>query len=182
MKRIEGIVGASLALRIGAVFLVLGGTALAFLGGRGAATNAALSPPSLDLGGPTCSVPAEQSRVRWMAAERAATARLARYPFDAADGVEAVSLLHEAALCAERSADLVAAERLAELERTWIARIRDDFRARVVRVRVALEREPRGVALHEVTELRRMLAHTRGEYSTWLEATERRLERAGDRP
>lgn len=182
MKGVSRDVGASLPLRIGAALVVLGGAALALLGNANQAADAALLPPPLDLGGPACPVSVDQATARSRIAERAALGRMARYPFDAEDGVEAVALLHEAALCARSDGDAMTSERLEALERTWNARVRADYRARIVRVKMALEREPRAVAIHEVTELARMLKRSPGEYSTWLEATKRRLERAGDRP
>jgi hypothetical protein len=174
-------VGASLPLRFGAAVIVLGGAALAFLGGRARTATVAMLPPSLELDGPGCTVSVEDAAMRARSAELAAVARMARYPFDTEEGVEAARLLHEAARCARTARDDVAAGRIEALEGRWIARLGADYRARTIRVRVALDRDTPAIALFEVTELGRLLHRSTGEYVLWLGREKRRLERGGDR-
>jgi hypothetical protein len=174
-------VGASLPLRFGAAVFVLGGAALTFLGGGARTAAVAMLPPPLELDGPGCTVSVEDAAARARSAELAAVARMARYPFDTGEGVEAARLLHEAARCARTARDDVAAARIQALEGRWIARLGADYRVRTIRVRVALDRETPAIALSEVTELGRLLQRSTGEYVKWLEREKRRLERGGDR-
>lgn len=174
-------VGAALPLRLAAALTVLGGASFAILPETTPAVFAFPKPPPLPLAAPGCGTSVEQAPARAGVAELAAASKMARYPFNPEEGVEAARLLSVALACARASRDEPTIERLQDIGGRWADRLEADYRSLQVQVRVALDRDAPAVALGAVRGLRRFLARSTGAYVSWLEREERRLERGGAR-
>jgi hypothetical protein len=183
--RLTFVLDASSADRVRALVLGLGGVAVvaASLFGlralRSQAQNTYVDPPALvgsQLACPETDAQAAESRAR--DAEGSGLAKRERYPFDPADGPEALSLLREAAACfgtAGRTQDAARADAAA---REWEERLNSDYTALHTRLRVALERNQSGEALGAAKELELLLSRS-GEhpYRVWLGARRQELEK-----
>lgn len=176
-------VGSALPPRLVVTVIVLGAAAVAVYGGASRPALPAAPPPPpafgdvVNLAGSPCAEPLEGARVRQAVAELAGTTTMARYPFIPEEGMRGARLLREASACARAAGDTVAVARLDAAAARWAARLSADYRSRVVRVEIALEREPRETALAEVRALRRLLGPAAGAYVSWLDHEALRLER-----
>jgi len=103
-----------------------------------------------------------------------AQAKQIRGAFVPADAVEAVSLYEDAAACFKRAERSHLARR-AELRATELRRrTTDRYRARQLRLSLALEAQDWGAVDREVRSLTAMLGHGDGPYRRWLAALHRR--------
>lgn len=116
-------------------------------------------------------------------AERAhlgALAKVARYPFEAADGVEALGLFAEARACYEQGGRPEDAERVRSELGRWRDRLEQEYQAHQLGLERALENGAQAQALAEIARLRALLAHAGLDpYVAWLSRAERRLKRRG---
>ncbi len=183
--RLTFVLDASSADRVRALVLGLGGVAVvaASLFGlralRSQAQSAYVDPPALVASQASCpETDAQAAESHARDAESAGLAKRERYPFDPADGPEAVSLLREAAVCfgtAGRSQDAARADAAAS---EWEERLNSDYTALHTRLRVALDREQSSEALGAAKELELLLSRSaESPYREWLVARRQELEK-----
>jgi hypothetical protein len=156
----------SLIVAVAAVFA-------AFSVGRGSGANAPLgNAPALPAPWIACGADAAQARQRADDAERTAQARMARYPFAPDEGMRALALLAEARDClllaGARSGDTPLAARAA----IYRARIANDYRDHLTRVRHALELDDLPHAVDDVRYLSALFAGRDEAFSAELRTLE----------
>jgi hypothetical protein len=186
--RLTFVLDASSADRMRALFVGLFGVAVvvAALFGlralRSQSQSTYVDPPALVGGQPSCpATDAQAAETRARDAESSGLAKRERYPFDPADGPEALSLLREAAVCFGTAGRTQDASRVDATAKEWEERLTSDYTALHTRLRVALEREQSGEALGAAKELELLLSRS-GEhpYRDWLGARREQLEKKRD--
>lgn len=138
------------------------------------------APPALRIPAMRCS--AEKSRAKSAAldAERAGLAKIARYPYAAADGPKALDRLIEAERCYAFAGDTEAQTRLALRAKHWQARIERDYRDHLIRYDRAIAVEQNDEAKREIDFLLAFLADYEGPFVNRLRSEQLTL-RTGDR-
>jgi hypothetical protein len=140
----------------------------------------AVAPPLFDenVACPNASGPARHRADR---DAEGAIARSERYPFDAQDGVRAVTLFRRATAC-YRAVGATQEARLMQREGDLMQRrIEGDYAAHQVRLRRALQQNRLADALLETQALIELLRHREGNgYLTWLRQLSRQLQLAID--
>ncbi len=108
---------------------------------------------------------------------RAATAKEQSYPFVTGDGLIAAGYLAQAVACAEGAGDTVAVAALQQEQARWTQKLRGDYRALQLQLKLALEQKRDGEALKSTRLLLELLEkQPPGKYITWLTDLSRRLE------
>jgi len=183
--RLSFVLDASAAERARA--FVLGLAALAALAAlsfgfgtlRGAERDVAIEPQSLTENVPACTESdALGAEARAREAEGGGLAKRERYPFDPADGPEALMLLREAALCYGRAGRTQDAARVNIAAREWEENLEGDYAALRTRLELALDRKHSSEALGAVKQLELLLGRS-GEhpYREWLASRRRELDK-----
>ncbi|HJL14934.1 MAG TPA: FHA domain-containing protein [Sandaracinaceae bacterium LLY-WYZ-13_1] len=114
--------------------------------------------------------------------ERAGRAMIERYPFDPAEGVQAVARLRHAAACFRAAGDRESESRVTERRTELEERVRQDYGEARYRLGRALARRDYQAALHQTRRLSALLSDRPGTYQEWLTTLERRLRlRQADR-
>ncbi len=108
-------------------------------------------------------------------AERAAFAKMERYPYVYQDGVEAVRLMSESRNCYQAAGDSSQAARVQKALDTWTRRLEQDYRSLRLRLRLALADVQSDEARRIVRILRDLLSHRDDSYTQWLVRVEQRL-------
>ena len=139
------------------------------------------APPQLFDAAVACGRPAESAAARAVVLEQAAASKMDRYPFEPADGVEAVRLLAEARACFATGGDRASVGRTSSILSLWKHRIDAEYRAHQLRLQLSLGADRTDDALRELRALRRLLAHQNNAYTDWLENQERRLRAEKER-
>jgi hypothetical protein len=150
---------------LGALALLACGWALASASHPTRPAHGATQAPPLEVAAQTCP-PTGDAHERARDAEAAAAARIARYPFEAAEGLAALRELARAAACFERAAEAEALERVRMRARTWRHELERDYRGARVRLERAL-RDDR--TEHARTEARTLLALLDGMESAYTQ-------------
>jgi hypothetical protein len=148
---------------------------------RGAAADGIatpeLNPPSFFEVVASCTaVGPEAAEARGREAERLALAKKARYAFDARDGVEALALLQESAVCFRDVGRIQDAQRMSGEFGGFRERVGDDYAALRLRLRSALAAQRWREALDATRELERFLGQGDDAYRQWLASLRRQLE------
>lgn len=107
--------------------------------------------------------------------ERAAFAKMERYPFDHQDGIEAVRLLSEARDCYQTAGEIVQETRVQKALNTWMRRLEQDYRSHRLRLRLALAAARYDKAKRTLRILQNLLSHRDDSYTEWLDHVEREL-------
>ncbi|MCB9709119.1 MAG: hypothetical protein H6714_10060 [Myxococcales bacterium] len=105
----------------------------------------------------------------------AAGAKEERYPFDPADGVQAVVLYRQASKCYEAIGEAKFSEYARVQAQRLERRIRVDLQIHQTRLERSLKEKAYPQALGEARFLRRLLANDTSRYGAWLDLVERRL-------
>jgi len=108
--------------------------------------------------------------------ERAAFAKMERYPFDHQDGVEAVRLLSEARDCYQTVGEIVQVTRVQQALDSWTRRLEQDYRSHRLRLRLALANARYDKARRTLRILQNLLSHRDDNYTKWLDHVERELD------
>lgn len=155
---------------------ILAWTLLSDPGGHGLETEAPAE--QLVLFDPEVPCPASGASALYNADEdaEAALAKSERYPFDASDGVESVTLYRRSQSCYTTVGQTDAASRM-RAEGDWMQRrIEEDFTTHRLRLTRAMEQERWPDALLETRALIALTRHRDHPYVQWLMRNERRLQ------
>lgn len=128
--------------------------------------------PALSFEPRSCAALPDARRERMVAAEALARSKMARYPFDAREGVGAAALLGEAESCATSASAASDAARLDVARSAWEARLEADYRALELRLRVALARGDTSVVVREASAMRPLVSAS-STYAEWLDGVVR---------
>lgn len=110
-------------------------------------------------------------------AEHAALAKQERFPFDARDGVEAASLLGQARACFATAALEPDRARVESELAQWSERLRQDYAALQLKLRVALDNDRREDALDACLGLEALLgSRPDSPYRQWLQSVRRKSQ------
>ncbi len=186
--RLTFVLDASSADRVRALVIGVGALAVvvaSFFGLsalRSQSQSAYADPPELGESRPACpDTDAQAAETRARDAESLGLAKRERYPFDPADGPEALTLLREAAVCFGSAGRTQDATRAAASATEWEERLGSDYTSLHTRLRVALDRKQSGEALGAAKELDRLLSRSAEHpYRVWLAARLRELEKKRD--
>ena len=183
--RLAFVLDASSAERARGLVLVLGvaaavGALFFGLGQFGSRSRSAeVEPPELGANQPSCAEPdARSAEERARASESAGLAKRERYPFDPAEGPEALTLLREAAACFRSAGRIQDAARAEDAAREWGGRLQDEYAALRARLTLALDRKRSAEALGAAKELELLLGRIGDHpYRDWLAARRKELEK-----
>jgi hypothetical protein len=132
-------------------------------------------PPALFADPAPCAFTGAPAAHRARESAEAANAKAERYPFEAQDGVEAVSLYGIASSCYAAAGQDADAQRMTR-ERDLIARrLDEDYVTHRLRLERALKNEQPRDALAEARALKALTRHLETPYVTWITMLERRL-------
>jgi hypothetical protein len=137
-----------------------------------------MEPQALTESFPACTESGVGAEARAREAEGVGLAKRERYPFDPADGPEALILLREAAGCYGRAGRTQDAARVNTAAREWGEKLESDYAALRTRLELALDRKHSSEALGAVKQLELLLGRS-GEhpYREWLASRRRELEK-----
>jgi hypothetical protein len=113
-------------------------------------------------------------------ASSAATAAIARYPFDAREGLAALQRLLQAERCFELAGERVARAQAGARATAWRARLQGDCRDRFLRYRLARASERLQHALADVEFLLALCAPERGPLATRLRRAQIEISERND--
>jgi hypothetical protein len=99
-----------------------------------------------------------------------------RFPFAAADGIQAAALYGRAEQCFRAAGQGDDARQMSARRRTLERQIDDEYRMYRLRLELALEHDRVADARTEVRAIRTLVRHREGEYVEWLERLDRHLE------
>ncbi|MBN1656258.1 MAG: hypothetical protein JXA30_20985 [Deltaproteobacteria bacterium] len=102
-------------------------------------------------------------------AEKAAFARMERYPFAHREGVEAVRLIGEAQRCYLEAKEKAEAIRVKKTLDAWTGILNRDYQIYRLQLRFALEKGREEEARARARELRNLLSHRNDGYTKWLD-------------
>ncbi len=106
-------------------------------------------------------------------AERAAFAKMERYPYVYQDGVAAVGLISEARDCYQTEEKTAHVTRVQKTLDTWRRRLERDYRNHRLQLRLALSDAQYEKARRTARILRSLLSHRDDSYTIWLGRVER---------
>jgi hypothetical protein len=109
-------------------------------------------------------------------AEQAARAKMQRYPFEPRDGLQAVTLLREAALCWKAAGQQLPVTRVERQAESWRNGIWQDFQTHRLRLDLAIESQQLARALAEVRALQALWPRKTDAIAIELRRQESRLE------
>jgi hypothetical protein len=133
------------------------------------------APPLPALAG-RCPASVEAASERGRRAEASARAKIARYPFAPADGLQALKLLMEAESCFALSRDAAQRARVGASVRAWHARLERDYRDHLTRYTRAIAASRPALALRDIAFLLELLSEHDGPFSERLRHLQRELE------
>jgi len=136
----------------------------------------ALDAPALPEPRARCQAPVEVSGQRAIAAERAATDKVARYPFMPGEGLRALELFSEAENCALAAGDRAGATRAKARSQVFHQRLSAEYRDRLTRYRRARVSERPRQALSEVVFLLELFSRHDGPFPVQLRRVRLELE------
>jgi hypothetical protein len=157
------------------VLLALCAVAVAFCAAQFDAepdTAAAPEAPPLPRLNVRCEATGDAAAQTALDAEQAALAKIARYPYAAAEGLRALLRLAEAKRCFELAGDRVGMARVDQRERSWRARLERDYRDHLTRYRRALSTSQTAQLRLEIDVLLELLADQQGKFVNQLRTTQ----------
>lgn len=161
---------------------LLGAAAVLFATTRarpgGSATGKDPAPPPLHSAAATCSVTGGRAlEAEAFERERAASAKRARYAFDATDGVAALPLYDEAVACFRGAGRVEDARRAAAELDAWRAKLDTDYASLTLSLRAARAEGRLRDALRAARDLEALLSlQHEHPYAEWLRRVRRELE------
>lgn len=132
--------------------------------------------PPLPVSQAACDVSTDAALAQAAQSEAAALARIARYPFDATEGLAALHLLAQAEACYATAGREQDRTRAAARTGAWRARIERDYRDHLTRYRRAILAQRPALARDDVSFLLELLAGHDGPFPARLRRLQREQE------
>jgi hypothetical protein len=154
---------------------------LIFWGNDGAASGGqsreVMAPPLYE-SETRCSASGAAAEARTVEAERLATAKRKRYPFDGHDGLASLPLFQEASACFRNAGRIQDAQRASGEFTSFERKLSEDYAALQLQLRTARSARQYSEALHVTRDLEALISGRPNDaYSEWLADVHRELER-----